>query len=441
MTPYRQLGSVLLVGALLLAGFAGQALALTAACTSIENKATLTFNYGGDDIILESSEAGNTTVGVNEGSATTFAVATKVDLTVTGGAIVTTIPGATDRVLTFSITNTGNDTQRYSLRLWAAANGYDYDGTTSYVDNFNVTNVRVFTDDDNDYSNGTLDEISAAAATDGSHLGYTANVAGNNGIIYVHVVADIPNNRANGDDAIYALQAVTHQITGRNGMNADGDGTADGGETDETYSENSCGSAIVLADGQATGTGPAGIGPGGVNDVAKNGDSFAVGVYTVSAAALTVTKTQTTLWDPINGNSSPKPIPGAYVTYTMTIANNGATSATLSAIVDDLQAELDLDFNLFTGADMDPSDGPYGGGSAGKSVEITARTATAYYTADGADNDGVAYTGNPGGVLTVYFTEDAGSGSVLPEDVPNSYAEGELKTGESVIIKFNVIIK
>jgi len=445
MNPYRHIGIALLAGALLLAGFAGQALALTPACTSIENKATLTFNYGAGDVILESSDTGNTTVGVGAGSATTFAVATKVDLTVAAGAVVSTVPGATDRVLTFSIKNTGNDIQRYALHLYAAATGQALTiGADTYSDNFNATNIRVYTDTNASFSSALDDGevlVNGTAADDGTRLGYTDPVNAD-ATIYVHVVANIPGNRANGDDALYALKAVTHQRTGLNGADV-GDG-ADGGETtdDGSVTTNGCGNIIVLADNDSDGdAGSFAISSGGtLTDIAGNGDGYAVGVYTVSSAALTVTKTQTTLWDPINGNTSPKPIPGAYVTYTMTIANNGAASATLSAIVDDLQAELDLDFDLFTGADMDPSDGPYAS-AVGDAVEITARTATVYYTAASGDNDGVAYTANPGGVLTVYFTEDDGSGSVLPEDVGNGYAEGELKTGESVIIKFNVIIK
>lgn len=445
MNPYRQFGIVLLAGALLLAGFAGQALALTEACTNIANKATLTFNYGGGDILLESSEAGNTTVGVDNGSATTFNVATKVDLAVAAGAMVSTVPGATDKALTFSVTNVGNDIQRYALHLYAAATGQALTvGPDTYNDNFDVTTIRVYTDTNSSFS-PALDDgetlVNGTATADGTRLGYTADVAGNNGVIYVHVVADIPSNRTNGDDALYALRAVTHQRLGLNGADV-GDGV-NGGETtdDGAVTTNGCGNVIVLADNDSDGdTGSFAISGGGtLTDIAGNGDGYAVGVYTVASAAITVTKVQETLWDPVNGNTSPKPIPGAYITYTMTITNNGAAPAILSAIVDDLQAELDLDLDLFDGTDMTPGDGPYAS-AAGDSVEITARAATTYYTADDTDSDGVAYDGNPGGLLTVYFTEDTGSGSVLPED-PGNHAEGELKTDESVVIKFNVIIK
>ena len=59
--------------------------------------------------------------------------------------------------------------------------------------------------------------------------------------VRAHLVADVPNTQVNGDAAVYALQAVTHQTGGRFGDNGAG-ATVVGGETDETSNTtNGCG--------------------------------------------------------------------------------------------------------------------------------------------------------------------------------------------------------
>ncbi|GEM_PF-270748 len=352
MNSYRKYGIALLAGALLVAGWAGNALALTDACTPISNQASLTYSVGG---IPQPTPVLSDDPNVAGNQATDFLVATKVDLTVGIAGPIVSATGA-DNVMTFRVINTGNDQQRYSLRLWGAANGYDYDGTTAYVDNFDMNSIRVYTDNDNNFGNGTTATISANATADGSHLGYTANIAGNNGEVYVHVVANVPGGALNGDDAIYALQAVTHQIVGRQGGN-NAAAASDGGETDESVeTANGCSSAVVLADNQVTGTGGGGAGPGGVTDTARNGDSFAVGVYTVSTATISMAKTYTVIWDPINLAVSPKAIPGARVQYTMTITNSSTTTAASSLELIDA-IPTNTDYYVTTPASEDTTTG------------------------------------------------------------------------------------
>ncbi len=443
MKNFQNIGIGLLTAVLMLASFTSNALALTEACTPINNQATLSYKVGTVDQTPIASDGDSGTAGAQ---ATTFSVATKVDLTVAGGTVLSVVPNAVDQVLTYSITNTGNDQQRYNLRVWAA------DGTevvSGHTDNFNMSNVDVYTDDDNDYTTGTPTLIASNVATDGSNFsGYTA-VVEPGATIYVHLVADVPGAQPNGDAAVYALQAITHQPTGLDGIDI-GDGT-DGGETDESASTtNGCGDVVVLADGDVDGASVFEAGTTDLSDAAKNGYGYAVGVYHVTSAAISVTKSQVTLWDPINFGTSPQPIPGAYVTYTLTIANNGASSATLSQIVDDLQdTVLALDVDFYTGGDTDPAGGPYTNGAAGRSVEIdyggTSTRVDTYGTAadSGSDTDGVEFSGGLGGVLTVYFTDPGSEGTVLPAGTYGGtlYTQGELKTGESVAISFNVIIQ
>jgi uncharacterized repeat protein (TIGR01451 family) len=341
MKKFRKIGIALLAGAFMLTGFASNAMALTDACVTISNQASLTYSVGGvPETTPVLSDGDNGTAGIQT---TDFLVATKVDLTVATFNSPATATG-TDNVLTFSITNTGNDQQRYGLALYNAATGYDLGG--GLADNFDMTdtNIRVYLDNDGIYGNGGLTTITNSATLGGTNLGYTGPVDGNNGIVYVHVFADVPAGKASGDIAAYALKAITHQISTENGSDGSG-GATPGGETDETANTaNFCSSAIVLADGQATGTGTGGAGPGGVTDGAKDGDSFAVGYYLVDTAAISVTKSYKVLEDPINGAfPNAKPIPGARIEYTMTITNGSATTAaTALTLIDQIPSNTDF---------------------------------------------------------------------------------------------------
>jgi uncharacterized repeat protein (TIGR01451 family) len=446
MNRNRTIGIALLAGALLMTSFASKALALTPACTSINNRATLSYAVSGvTQDVIESSPGGNSTSGAGNGADTTFTVAAKVDLTVTNthaGSMVTAT-GA-NNVMTFRIDNLGNETQRYMLQLYAANTGSTFRAGS---DDFNMNNVKVYTDLDDNFGNGTSATIASPAATNGSDLGLTADVAAT-GSIYVHVVADVPAGRSTGEDAIYTLKARTFQTAAVGHKGTDGNDGTEAGATgvDGDLSSTVCGTEVVLADGDADDQdvdGDTNPDPGpGASDDGADGDYYASGYYRVATAAISVRKTQTVLWDPVNGDSSPKAIPGAYVTYTLTISNTGSVSATLTEISDDLAAELDLDPDWFTGADLDPSDGPYAL-AAGKAVKVESGThPTRYFSADDTDtdDDGVAYSGNPGGLLKVIFSPTPpAAGTALPADP--GYAIGELKAGESVSISFNVIIK
>lgn len=375
MNRLRNIGITLLAGALLLSGFTSSALALTDACTPISNQASLTYSVGGvaeTTPVLSDDGLGN--------GATVFQVATKVDLTVAAENSPQTATGAgstTNNVLTFSITNTGNDVQRYSLRLSAAATLYN---SGTFTDEFDMGNVTVYVDDDSDLSNGfTGSAISTTA--DGTHLGYTPDVNGNNGVIYVHVVGDVPAGRVSGDNAIYALQAVTHQITGRNGGN-NAAAASDGGETDESAETvNGCATAIVLADNASNGGNTFTGVSGDLTDTARNGDAYAIGVYIVATASLSMEKSFDVIWDPINLAASPQAIPGARVEYTMTITNNsGTVDSTDLALTDQIPANTDFyvgSISAPVGATIEYS---YDGGS---SYEATAPTAGT----NGADPD------------------------------------------------------
>ena len=110
MNRLRNLGLVILAGALLLAGSAGNALAWSAAaCSTISNQATLQYSVGGvgQTDILSDGDAG--TAGVQT---TDFQVDSRVDLDVMLVSAQPLSATGVDQVMRFRVTNLGNDTQQ-----------------------------------------------------------------------------------------------------------------------------------------------------------------------------------------------------------------------------------------------------------------------------------------------------------------------------------------
>ena len=106
----------------------------TSAGTVISNSATVDYDVGGidqDDITS---------------AAVTFKVDRKVDLTMVTdeSAAVSITPGSNDNVLTFTLTNTGNDTFDFTLNATALAGGAAAFGGT---DNVNASVVDLFVED------------------------------------------------------------------------------------------------------------------------------------------------------------------------------------------------------------------------------------------------------------------------------------------------------
>lgn len=437
MTRNRMLAVALLVG-VTFSGIASNALALTGACSTISNQATLAYSVGGvPQANILSDGDGNA---ANGAQSTDFTVDTKVDLSISTFNSPVNATGI-NQILTYRITNAGNDTQRYMLQLYAG-NGETIGGAT---DNFNMSNVRVVVDTVPDgtisiNADGTInlaaDEttISLTAATDGTDLGLTPNVAGNVGVapsnvLEVYVIADVPAGRATGDDALYTLKARTYQIAGVLGIG--GVAGAETGDSSSTATLNSCSSQVVLADGAATDT-PVGD-PADASDAANDGDYFATGIFTVSAPTISVTKSQSILWDPVNldGPPAPQAIPGAYVQYVITIANTGAASATLSTVTDPLASTLLIDPDLITGAGPGNPESLAG---RGFHIVVTGSTRAAANT-----NKYFTTTSSVDGIDMVGATVTATFATILPAE--GTYAAGELKSGETVTLTFNAIIQ
>lgn len=271
----------------------------TASGTIINNKATMNYQAGGiAQTLIESSPTGNTTPGAGNGANTWFYVANKVNVVVTNTGNATVIPGSTKQALVFTITNSGNTPQSYAL----AANlvsGQTMSNVAIYLTN--IAPPTQYNAGDTPYVDATTFGTIASDAT------YT-----------VLVVADTPLSLTNGQTGVYNLIATTTNA-GTTTVTAQTAGAANL-QTNSPLD-------VVFADAAGT------------DDSARDGKMSARGTYTVSAPVLTVTKTTAVYSDPFNGTTNPKAIPGAVMTYTITIANGaGGATATSVSIVDAVPA-------------------------------------------------------------------------------------------------------
>jgi hypothetical protein len=294
---YRLMVLLLVAAVVIVAPLSAEA-AGTASGTSITNNATVNYEVSG---VPQTP--------LSTGPTATFVVDNKVNLTVTTTniAYVSTAPSSTSQVQTFRVKNTGNTTQDYSL---AAVNATDPFGG---ADNFDATNVQVFVE-----TNGTPGyQAGADTATIIDELVSDATAT-------VYIVADIPAGRATNDIAAYALVATTH-----NG----GAGGSLGALTTATAGANNLLVVDVVFADAANANVP--------TDTLYDGEASDRSAYRVTGAALTITKTAVVYSDPFNLLANPKMIPGAVITYTITVTNGAAGSpATNVAITDSLNAEI-----------------------------------------------------------------------------------------------------
>lgn len=379
----------------------------TASGTDISNLATLNYSVGTTaQTSIGSSPTGNS---VGAGTSTTFKVDNKVNLSLveSSSLVASVVPGATNQVTTFALTNLGNTAQGYTL-AGANTTGANIAGSADTID---VTNLRVFVE------SGTTPGYQPSEDTATAILTLAPDVTQ-----AVYVVADIPATVTNGQQANVTLTATTTTT-----------GTATA--VIQTAGADTPGSVdIVFADAATTELEFVGTSP------ARDAKATARDAYKVVTATLTVTKSVVPLCDPFNGSTNPKNIPGALVRYTITINNSGAAPATLTTISDTLVSSVTVDPNLVQGTGTvapattcSPSTGTVT--SAAGSGFLVTKTAAGtragfpkYFTTT-SSVDGVELAGS---VITATLA------TVLP--VEASYTAGELKTGESISLIFNAQI-
>ena len=267
----------------------------TTAGSTITNNVTVNFQVGG--VSQNSVSASNS-----------FTVDRKVNFTVVedGNATTQVSPGQLAAVTSFIVTNTSNAPLDFALAATNRAGGAAAHGGT---DNFDVSNLRVYADtnNDGDYDAGTdqlityLDQVAADANS------------------RVFVVVDVPLGRATNDVAGVRLTGTAHEPTAAGSL---------GVVVTQTAGANTAGVDTVFADTNADG------------NTARDGIHFDEDDYTILAANLTAAKSSRVISDPLNGTTNPKLIPGAVVEYCISVANAaGSASASNVAISDTLPAQ------------------------------------------------------------------------------------------------------
>jgi uncharacterized repeat protein (TIGR01451 family) len=286
----------------LLALSAGTHAGGTAPGTDINNQATLNYKVGGSDQLPVTSDGDSGTPG---NQATTFKVDQKVDLTVASNGGATVSPNSNDQVLPFTLTNTGNDTHGYLLSTVAGVDATD--------DDFDMNSVRIFID------NGIVGTYESGIDTP-----YTAgtNVAdlAPDASINLLIVANTPGTASDTETSLYHLLAQATDA-GTTTPAAKTVGADDPTAVDTAFAEEA---------------GSAGI----ANDDAQDGKHSASGTYSVQSATVTVTKDAEVTNDglvPATLAPNAKAIPGATVTYTLSIINSGTAAASSLVLTDDLQ--------------------------------------------------------------------------------------------------------
>lgn len=251
--------------------FEAQAQAMTPAGTAIQNTAEVTYTVGTTTL----TETSNTT---------TVTVLELLDVAVTVNSstrIVT--PGATQEELVFTVTNTGNGTETFSLAAASALAGDQFDplpsATFIYFDNDSSGDLNA---GDTPYAGGADDPVL-------THTGAGSSVQ-------VIVVNDIPSGLVSGDRGRSQLIASARTGTGAAGdvIGGQGDGGID---------------AVVGTTGA---------------------DAEAFGEYLIEALQLSAVKSQV-IADPF-GKSLP--VPGATITYRVVITPSGTGTANAVSFAD-----------------------------------------------------------------------------------------------------------
>lgn len=433
----------------------GASNAFAAAGDNISNFATLQYSVGTtpQTVIESGSGAGNSVPGAGyataNGLTTDFLEDRVINFTVVreNGAAVPVSPGSNQQAIPYLIDNTGNATHGFLLA--GVHNSGALDPFGGAADDFTPIIIETYVDTD---GNGVLDPAEIAATntyipTFAPGVGSATGGSSTGAEIRVFVVSDIPlvddsSNPLVTDD-IAVMSLVAHAASDGTGGTAgtaitiddNGHYTTGGTFTNGTAAvANASGSAVTNADDPTNmetvfndgafvdGITGATVDGAGAVDIVSNAQASSYSSYTVLTAALTVAKTSTTLWDPVNDATSPKSIPGGYVTYSVSVANAaGAADAALTTLTDILPAALVLDPDFVTNA----GPGNPASGTAGDSIQVTKGATTIYCTA-AVDADGCDYAAN---TVTVDLS-NATFAAIMP-----------LAATETVTVNFNGIVQ
>ena len=255
----------------LFAGGTQTALAVgTQSGTPISNTATVDYQVGASPRTVTDT-------------APAILVDNRVDLTVTNtdtGNNVNVTPGDTDRILTYTVTNTGNTTQGYLLSVDVATAGIP------------ANNFRIYVDANN---NGVPD--AGELYTAGNNAGdlNPNGTIGTDDVMQVLIVADIPGAAADASVDDVRLVAQTTDAGTATVTLASGTSTA--------------GLDVVFADTAGT-----------TSEGSRDGQHSDDATYTVQSASVAAAKTVMSTIDEFGTNFA---IPGAHVVYQIRVTNSG----------------------------------------------------------------------------------------------------------------------
>lgn len=235
----------------------------TTAGTTISNTATASYTDSGG--VAQTTNSNQVDIRVDELLNVTVATADPGPVTVT--------PGSTNRVLSFTVTNTGNGSEAFRLTPTTAIGGDQFDPT--------MTSIVLDSNGNGAYDPG-VDTVYTAGSND--------PVLAPDASIKVFVLSTVPGALSDLDRGNLDLTAAAVTGTGAPGT---------------TFA------------GQGQGGGDAVVGATGADGVDR-------GIYLIQSAALTFNKSATVL-DPFGTTRS---VPGAVITYTLvaTVSGTGSLS-------------------------------------------------------------------------------------------------------------------
>ncbi|MEZ5460021.1 MAG: hypothetical protein R3E65_12210 [Steroidobacteraceae bacterium] len=300
-TSFRAPSGLVVLGLAMLWGVSQPAAAVgVVAGTEIQNTAQVSYTIGSTPVTTSSN-----TVAVT--------VAEVLDVVVTLQSATTTVsPGATNQVLVYRVTNTGNSSEGFQLTLNSVLGGDEFDPVPATpAIYFDTDGSGTLTPADTPYTPGANDPVLLQDT-----------------FVTVLVVNDIPTGLANGARGLSQLEADALTGTGAPGT--------------------------VFAGQGANGT-DAVVGTTGA-------DGDATGQYVVADITLTAVKTST-VTDAFGGS---RPIPGAQIRYQVVVTATGTGTAAGASFRDPIPTNttfvpgsITLNGNAVTDSTADADAGGY----------------------------------------------------------------------------------
>lgn len=331
---------IFVVASFLMLGISGLWAAGTAAGTSVDNQVTLNYTVG---TVAQTAVVSNTD---------TFVVDKKLDFTLVHNDTprhLVVVPGATDQVRAFTLTNTGNALQDFALLATNLA-GATLD---SNVDNEDVLNIEYSLD-------GTTWSATPPAIT---------NLAADT-TQTIYVRSDIPAAPTGEDGDVMNIQLEATAV--RAGTTTPEVATA-GADTQGAVD-------TVLAEGTGIAT---------EGNTQFDGKYSAWAGYEIATATIDVAKSSCVVSDPVNGTTNPKRIPGATLRYAIEVQNTGTANAVNVSVADILDGALTYQSGLI--ATESPCNCASPGASNGDSVSAAGQNVTANFGTVGASTTECAY--------------------------------------------------